>query len=79
MQIYEKIKDEQLIISNLIILEVMTFFSKINKKNNLPIKSYDLMLKEAIKQINDKKYYEKYSSQKDNSHSYCLCREGTTK
>ena len=39
-------------------------FSKINKKNNQPIKSYDLMLKEAIKQINDKKYYEKYSSQK---------------
>ena len=39
-------------------------FSKINEKTNLPIISFDVMLKKALKQIKNKKYYEKYIDKK---------------
>jgi len=39
-------------------------FSKINPNTNKPIKSFDKMLKKAMKQIKDKKYYEKYTDKK---------------
>ena len=39
-------------------------FSKIKQNTDIPIKSFDKMLKEAIDQIKDKKYYEKYPDKK---------------
>jgi hypothetical protein len=39
-------------------------FSKIKKNSYEPIKSFDKMLKEAIEQIKNKKYYEKYTDKK---------------
>jgi len=39
-------------------------FSKINPNTNIPVKSYEKMLKKAMKQIKDKKYHEKYSDKK---------------
>jgi len=39
-------------------------FSKINPKTEQPVKSYEKMIKSAMKQIKDKKYYEKYPDKK---------------
>jgi len=39
-------------------------FSKINPNTNIPVISYDKMLKTAMDQIKDKKYYEKYLDKK---------------
>ena len=39
-------------------------FSKINPNTSMPVTSYDKMLKKAMKQIKDKKYYEKYLDKK---------------
>ena len=39
-------------------------FSKMKPDNDMPIKSYEKMLKEAIGQIKNKKYYEKYTDKK---------------
>ena len=39
-------------------------FSKIKPDADIPIKSYEKMLKEAMEQIKTKKYYEKYTDKK---------------
>jgi hypothetical protein len=39
-------------------------FSKTKKNNDLPITSFDKMLKKGIMQIKNKKYYKKYPNKK---------------
>jgi len=39
-------------------------FSKINPKTNMPVISYEKMLKTVMDQIKDKKYYKKYLDKK---------------